>query len=107
MLVARVDRIVGDVRANEIEIGWIVLGGIFHAGRVLLVNPQRFDPGVADVAGIRRRGHARKRAGHWTTVAAGQELPLAQREKRQLVNADEKKFRALILVNVVLVLAVA
>src|SRR5271170_2870173 len=74
MLVARVDRIVGDARGNEIVIGWIVLGGIFHAGRGLLVNPQRFDPGVADVAGIRRRGHARKRAGHWTTVAAGQEL---------------------------------
>jgi hypothetical protein len=34
-------------------------------------------------------------------------LPLAQRKHRQLVNANEKKFRALILVNVVLALAVA
>ena len=107
MLVTGVDRIVGDARGNEIVIGRIVLGGIFHARRGLLVNPQRFHPRVTDVAGIRRRGHARKRAGHGTSVAAGEELPLAQGEKRQLVHADEEKFGALILVDIVLVLAVA
>ena len=37
---------------------------------------------------------------HGTAVAAGEELPLAQGEERQLVDADEEKFRALILVDV-------
>ena len=57
--------------------------------------------------GIRRARHARKRARHGTAVAAGEKLPLPQREKRQLVDADEKKFRALVLVDVALALAVA
>ena len=62
---------------------------------------------MADVAGIGGRGHARKRARHRTAIAAGKKLPLAQSEKRQLVNPDEKKFRALILVNVAFILAIA
>src|SRR4029077_7562088 len=62
---------------------------------------------MADVAGIGGRGHARKRAGHRTAIAAGKKLPLAKGEKSQLVNSDEKKFRALVLINVAFVLAVA
>ena len=104
IFIGGVNRIVGDARGNEIVIGGIVFAGIFHAGRGLLVNPQRFHPGVADVAGIGGGGHARKRSGDGTAIAAGEELPLAQSEKRELVDADEKKFRALVLVNVVFVL---
>ncbi len=39
-------------------------------------------------------------------IAAGQKLPLLQREVRQLIHADEKIFRALIAVNIVLRVAV-
>ncbi len=72
-----------------------------------MIHPQRLDPGVADVSRVRRTRHAAYASRHATAVARRQELPLLQRKVRQLINADEKKFRALILVNVVLVTAVA
>ena len=62
---------------------------------------------MADVAGIRRAGHVRKRARDRATIAAGEKLPLAQSEKGELVDADEKKFGALILVDVIFGGAVA
>ena len=62
---------------------------------------------MADVAGIGRSRHARKTAGNRAAVAAGEELPLAQSEKRELVDSDEKKFRALVLVDIRFGLAVA
>ncbi|MGH8277859.1 MAG: hypothetical protein ACRETH_14315 [Steroidobacteraceae bacterium] len=34
-------------------------------------------------------------------------MPLAQREERELVDPDEEKFRALILIHVAFILAVA
>src|SRR5207244_12714750 len=70
-------------------------------------EPQRFCPGVAEVAGVGRAGHIRKRARHRTPVAAGEELPLVEREERQLVDANEEELGALILVDVILTLAVA
>ena len=107
IFVRGVNRVVADARGNEFVIARIVRFRRVHAGRGLLVNPQRLYPSVADVAGVGGTGHARKRARHGTSVAAREELPLAESEERELVNADEKKFRALILVHVVFVLAVA
>ena len=40
-------------------------------------------------------------------IAAGQKLPLLQREVRQLIDADEKIFRALIAVDIVFSVAVS
>ncbi len=62
---------------------------------------------MADVSRIRRSSHAGKTPPHGTAVARSEELPLLQREVRQLVEPDEQKLRALILVNVVFVAAVA
>jgi hypothetical protein len=72
-----------------------------------VIDPQRLHPGVADVAGVRRARHAGKGSGYGTAVAAGEELPLAQGEEREFVDTDEKKFRALVLVDVRFGLAIA
>src|SRR6266851_6817259 len=42
-----------------------------------------------------------------TAVTRGEKLPLLQRKVRELVNADEQKLRALVLINIALVAAVA
>src|SRR5208282_3349551 len=52
-------------------------------------------------------GHVGKCAGHGTPIARSEKLPLLEGEERQLVNADEKIFGALILVDVVFAFAVA
>src|SRR6266404_4058578 len=62
---------------------------------------------MPDVAGVAGAGHAREASGHGTAIARSQKLPLLQREVRELIDADEKKLRALILVDVVFVAAVA
>src|SRR5207245_8582308 len=74
-------------------------------------------PGVADVAGVRRAGHARHdlfpfaRAARINfdraTVARSEKLPLLQSEVRQLIETNEQKLGALITIDVVLVAAVA
>src|SRR5271157_1553064 len=105
--VVGVDRIVGNPRAYEVVVTRIVLFRPLESRRRRFVHPQRLDPSVADIARVRRARHARKRSWNGTAVAGGQELPLLQREMRQLVDSDEQKLRALILVNVILVAAVA
>src|SRR6202030_2454000 len=72
-----------------------------------VIDPQGFHPGVADVAGIAGAGHARHTLWNGTTIARREKLPLLQREVRQLVEPDKQKLRALILVDVVFVAAVA
>ena len=46
-------------------------------------------------------------AANRAAIAGREKLPLAQSEERQLIDADEQKFRALILVDVIFVAAVA
>ena len=82
-----------------------------------MIDPQRFYPGVADVARVGRAGHVRANGLpcplaacvclDGAAIAAGQKLPLFQREVRQLIDADEQKLRALVLVHVVFVAAIA
>ena len=105
--VVGVDRIVVQPRANEIVILWIIIFRPLESRRRRVIDPQRFHPGVADVAGVAGSGHARAAARHGTTIAAGEKLQLLQREMGQLIEADEQKLRALILVNVIFVAAVA
>ncbi len=108
IFIAGVNRIVGDARGNEIVVGRIVLASGFSIpGAGCLSIHSDFTQAWPMLPGFVAAGHARKRAGHGTAIAAGKKLPLAQGEKRQLVDADEKKFRALILVDVVFALAVA
>ncbi len=107
ILIGGVDGIVMHARGDEIVIGGIVTLRIFHSCGRLLINPQRLHPGVADVAGIRGAGHVWKCFGDRAAIAAGEKLPLAQGEESELVDADEKKFRTLILVDVIFGGAVA
>src|SRR6266571_166419 len=112
-----VNGVVVEPRANEIVIARVVQFRPLEARRRHVINPQRLDPGVADVPRVRRAGHARHDSlprvlavridAPRAAVARSEELPLLQREVRQLVEADEQKLRALVLVNVVLVAAVA
>ena len=115
--IVRVDGVVIEPRLNELIIARIVQSALFKTRGWNFVHPQRFHPGVTDVARIGRARHA----GHdlfpfvfparvglrGTAIPGSEKLPLLQREVRQLVNADEQKLRALIAVNVVLVAAVA
>src|SRR6266446_4238823 len=81
--------------------------GLLEARRRNVINPQRLDPGVADVPRVRRASHGAKASRHGAAVARSEKLPLLQREVCELVNADEQKLGALVLVNVILVAAVA
>src|SRR5260370_2475917 len=72
---------------------------------------------MPDVSRVRRAGHARRNSlpsvfhvginFRRAAVARSEELPLLQREVRELIDADEQKLRALVLINIVLVAAVA
>src|SRR5579885_3548526 len=101
-----VNGIVAEPRANEIVLVRVVQLGPLESRR-RVVHPQGLDPGVADVAGIRRSGHARKRTRNRAAIARSEKLPLLQREVREFVNADEEKFGALIAIDVVFVAAKA
>src|SRR5712691_12739676 len=105
--VVGVNRVIVEPRANEIVIARVVQFRPLEARRRKVINPQRLDPGVADVPRVRRAGHGAKAFRHGAAVARSEKLPLLQREMRQLVEADEQELRALVLVNVVLVAAVA
>ncbi len=107
ILVLRVNGIVPDPRGNERVVAGIVFVGTLHARGRFPIDPQRFHPGVADVAGIRRAGHVGKRAGNGTSISGSEKLPLFESEESEFVDADEKKFGPLILVNVVFTFAVA
>src|SRR5256885_14330550 len=72
-----------------------------------MIHPECFHPCVPDISWIRRASHARKTSPYGTPVARRQELPLLQREMRQLIEPDEQEFRALVLVNVILITAIA
>src|ERR1700730_15912796 len=102
-----VNRVVFEPRANEIVVAGIIEITAVKSGRRLVIDPQRFHPGVADVAGIGRAGHARAAAWNRTAIARSEKLPLLQGEVRQLIEADELKLRALILVDVAFVAAIA
>src|SRR6266571_2595446 len=102
-----VNGVVVEPRANEIVIPRVVQFRPLKARRRNVIDPQRFDPGVADVPRVRRAGHGAKASRHGAAVARSEKLPLLQREVRELVETDEQELRALILVNVVLVAAVA
>src|SRR5579863_1296195 len=104
--IVRVNWIVPDARGDERVIVRVVFARL-HSRRGLLVDEKRFHPRVPDVSGIRRARHTRTRVAHRTAIAAGEKLPLAQREMRQLVNADEKEFARLILVNIIFALRIA
>src|SRR6266581_2240452 len=115
--VVGVNRIVVEPGANEMVVARIVQIRALESQRRLVIHPKRFHPGVADVSRVRRTGHARHDSLprvfpvrvnlHWAAVARGEELPLLQSEMRELINSDEKKLRALVLINIVLVAAVA
>src|SRR5579872_7299518 len=102
-----VNGIVAEPCANEIVVVRVVQLGPLESRRRRVVHPQGLDPGVADVAGIRRSGHARKRTRNRAAIARSEKLPLLQREVREFVNADEEKFGALIAIDVVFVAAKA
>jgi hypothetical protein len=102
-----VNRIVGDARANKIVVACIVKLRAIESGRRRVIDPQRFHPGVTDVAGVGRASHACAAATNRATIARREKLPLLQREVRQLVDADEKKLGALIRVDIVFVAAMA
>ena len=105
--IVRKDRVVVDPRADKIVFAGIEQFWTLIAGGRNFIDPQRFYPGVADVSRIRRAGHVADAARHGAAIARGQELPLLEREMRQLIDADEQKFRALILVDIALIAAVA
>src|SRR6266704_364359 len=115
--VVSVNRIVVEPGTNEIVVARVVQIGALESWRRLVIHPQRLDPGVADVSRVRRARHARHDSLprvypvrvnlRWAAVARGEELPLLQSEMRELINSDEKKLRALVLINIVLVAAVA
>src|SRR5690349_3643797 len=112
-----VNRIVGKARANELVIVGMVEARLLVFGRRRFVDPQRFHPGMADVAGIAGSGHARDDGLPFVDsgsvklngapISRSQELPLLQSEMRQLIDADEQKLRALVLVDIIFVAAVA
>src|SRR5208337_3364672 len=70
--VVRVNRIVGNPSAYEVVICRIVLLRPLESRRRRSVNPQRLDPSVADVAGVRGPGHARKGSRNRAAIAGGQ-----------------------------------
>src|SRR6266568_6221786 len=105
--VVGVNRIVVDARANEIVVTRIIqIAALKSRGR-LLIDPERFYPGVPDVARVRRASHAAYASRHAATIAGSQELPLLQREVRELIDPDEQKLRTLILIDVILIPAVS
>jgi hypothetical protein len=104
--VVGVDRVVGDVRANEVVLLGVVLFRAIEARWRNVIHPQHFHPGVADVSGIRGASHRRPASLHRAAIARGEKLPLLQREVRQLIDTDEQELRALILVDVVFATAV-
>jgi hypothetical protein len=62
---------------------------------------------MPDVAGIAGPGHARNASGYRAAIARSEKLPLLQREVSELIEPDEQELRALILVDVIFVPAVA
>ena len=105
--VVAIERIIGNGGANEGVIGGIILPRTVHPRRRPLIHPKRLHPGVPDIAGVCRRGHIGSRPRNRAAIAAGEKLPLAQREVRELVNTDKEKFRALVLVDVVFACGIA
>src|SRR5690242_16551493 len=101
------DGVVFDARADEVVIARIVQIGALEARRRNFVDPQRFDPGVANIARVGGTGHAAEAVRHRTAITGGQKLPLLQGEVRQLVDADEDELGTLIAIDIVLVAAVA
>src|SRR6202034_4869438 len=102
-----INRIVRDARRNKIVIIRVEFFGMFHAGRGFFIDPQRLHPRMPDVTGVGSTSHAGKRARHGTPVTRREELPLAEGKEGKLVNSYEKKFGALILVNVRFALAIS
>src|SRR5947207_3717948 len=100
-------RVVVQPRANEIVFLRIVIPGALESSGRSVIHPQSFYPGMTDVSRIRRAGHARKTSRHRATIARSQKLPLLQSEMRELIQPDEQKFRTLVLINVILVSAIA
>src|SRR5271155_1686031 len=100
-------RVVFELRANEIVIAWVVQFGALVTCWGNFVHPQRFHPGVADVAGVGGAGHVAAAARHGATITRSEKLPLLQGEMRQLIDADEEEFGALILIDVALVAAIS
>src|SRR5580704_7617889 len=84
----------------------MVLPGLLEPRRCYAINPQCFHPRVSDISRVRRARHAAAAAWHGTPVARREKLPLLQREECQFIEPDEKKLRALISVDVVLIPAV-
>src|SRR3989442_13684359 len=99
--------IVAQARGDEVVLARVVRRGVFHSRGRDVVKPRGLDPGVAGVAGIGGAGHAGECSGNGTAVARSKELPLREREVRQLVEPDKQKFGALILVDVAVVAAEA
>src|SRR5882672_1189671 len=81
-----------------------------------VIHPESFYPGMSDVSRVCRPGHARHNSlpsvfpvgveACGAAVSRSKKLPLLEREVRQFVDANKEEFRALILVNVVLVAAI-
>src|SRR5579859_4346639 len=105
--VVGVNRIVGQLGANEIVVARVVQLRPLEARRRRVIDPQRFHPGVANIAGIAGAGHARNALWNWAAIARREKLPLLQREVRQLIEPNEEKLRALILVDIIFVAAIA
>jgi hypothetical protein len=100
-----VNGVVVEARANEVVVTRIVQLGTFVPWRRRMIDPQRLDPGVTDIPGVTRAGHARLTSLHRTAVARGQKLPLFQGEVRQLIETNEEKLGALVAINVIFVAA--
>src|SRR2546427_9150926 len=61
--------VVIDARADEVVVARIVQIPTLEARRGLLIDPQRFDPGVTDVSGIRSGRHVAEASRHTTAIA--------------------------------------
>ena len=94
-------------RTNEIVVARVVQIGAIESGGRFMIYPERFHPGVADIARVGRAGHAGAASLHGTAIARSEKLPLLQREVRELIEPDEQELRALVLRYVLLALGIA
>src|SRR6267154_2066839 len=108
--IVRVNRIVGQLRANKLVFALVLIAVVdlrpLESRRRLMVNPQRLHPRMPDVAGVASSSHGRETARNGATVARSKKLPLLQGEMRQFIEPDEQELGALILVNVIFIAAV-
>ena len=67
--VVRVNRIVFEIGADEIEVARVIQLRAIESRRRDVIDPQRFHPCVTNVAGVGGAGHARTAALDRTTIA--------------------------------------